>query len=68
VRAAADATEDRVSQALTRLADAIAASALGESDAAARASAADERLADLGLSDTGWRQAYSVAVGLSPAT
>ena len=68
VRAAADATEDRVSQALVRLADATAASARGEADAAERASEADRRLAELGLASTGWRQAYSVALGLSPAT
>ncbi len=67
VRAAADATEDRVSQALARLADATAASARGEADAAVRASGADRRLADLGMSETGWRQAFSLAVGLSAA-
>jgi tetratricopeptide (TPR) repeat protein len=67
VRAAADATEDRVSQALARLADATAASARGEADAAVRASEADRRLADLGMSETGWRQAFSLAVGLSAA-
>ena len=38
VRAAADATEDRVSQALVRLADATAATARGDADAARRAS------------------------------
>jgi hypothetical protein len=68
VRAAADATEDRVSQALVRHADATAASARGEADAAERASDADRRLADLGLASTGWRHAYSLALGLSPAT
>jgi class 3 adenylate cyclase/tetratricopeptide (TPR) repeat protein len=68
VRAAADATEDRVSQALVRLADATAASARGEADAAERASDADRRLADLGLASTGWRHTYSLALGLSPAT
>ncbi len=68
VQAAADATEDRVSQALARLAGATAASALGEADAAARASEADARLAELGMADTAWRQAFSVATGLRPAT
>ncbi|MEO6317600.1 MAG: adenylate/guanylate cyclase domain-containing protein [Acidimicrobiales bacterium] len=64
VRAAADATEDRVSQALVRLADATAASARGEADAAVRMAEAEARLADLGLSETGWRQAYTLAVGV----
>ena len=63
-RAAADATEDRVSQALVRLADATAASARGEADAAVRMSEAEARLADLGLSETSWRQAYTLAVGV----
>ncbi len=64
VRAAADATEDRVSQALVRLADATAASARGEADAAQRLSDANGRLAELGLTDTAWRQAYTLAVGV----
>jgi len=68
VRAAADATEDRVSRALTRLAGAIAASARGEADAAERATDADLRLDELGLGDTGWRQAYGLALGVAPAT
>ena len=68
VQATADATEDRVSQALARLAGATAASALGEADAAVRSSEAEVRLAELGMQDTGWRQAFSVATGISPAT
>ena len=68
LRAAADGTEDRVSQALVRLADAAAASARGGDDAAERAAEADRRLDDLGLANTGWREAYSLALGLSPAT
>jgi class 3 adenylate cyclase/tetratricopeptide (TPR) repeat protein len=68
VRAAADATEDRVSQALARLADATAASAMGTTDAAVRTSEAELRLAEIGLQDTAWRQAFSVATGLSSAT
>jgi class 3 adenylate cyclase/tetratricopeptide (TPR) repeat protein len=68
VRAAADATEDVVSQALVRLADATAASARGGADAAVRRSEAEARLEALGLLDTGWRQAFSLALGLSPAT
>ncbi|MET0728265.1 MAG: adenylate/guanylate cyclase domain-containing protein [Acidimicrobiales bacterium] len=68
LRAAADATEDRVSQALVRLAGATAASAVGLADAAERASEAEDRLLEIGLQDTAWRQAYSVALGLRPAT
>jgi len=68
LRAAADATEDRVSQALVRLAGATAASALGEADAARRMADADARLAELGLQDTAWRRAYSQGLGLSSAT
>ena len=64
VRAAADATEDCVASALTRLADAIAASARGDADAAVRAEEADRRLAELGLTDTGWRRAYALALGI----
>ena len=67
VRAAADATEDRVAAAVTRLADAMAASARGEADAAERAEEADRRLAELGLADTGWRRAFSLALGISSA-
>ena len=65
VRAAADATEDCVASALTRLADAIAASARGDADATMRTEEADRRLAELGLLDTGWRRAYSLALGIS---
>ena len=64
MRAAADATEDRVSQALVRLADATAATARGEADAAARLAEAERRLAELGISDTSWRQAFALAVGV----
>jgi len=68
LRAAADATEDRVSQALARLAGATAASALGKADAADRMAEADARLAEIGLLGTAWRQAFSLGLGLSPAT
>jgi hypothetical protein len=67
VVAGADSTEDRVAQAITRLADAIAASARGEADAASRSEEADRRLAEIGLADTAWRRAFSLALGLSPA-
>ena len=68
LRAAADGTEDRVSQALVRLADGVAASARGDADAATRLDDAERRLSDLGMADTAWRQAYSLALGVSPAT
>jgi class 3 adenylate cyclase/tetratricopeptide (TPR) repeat protein len=68
VRAAVDATEDKVSQALVRLADATAASAREGADAADRWAEAEQRLAELGMAETGWRLAYSLALGLSPAT
>ena len=64
VTAAADATEDRVSQALVRLADATAASARGEADAAVRMADAEDRLAEMGLQDSSWRQAYTLAMGV----
>jgi hypothetical protein len=64
VRAAADATEDRVSQTLVRLADATAATARSDPDAPVRLSEAEARLAELGMSDTAWRQAFTLAVGV----
>jgi hypothetical protein len=57
-----------VSQALARLAGATAATALEEADAAMRVADAEAHLEALGLQDTGWRQAFSVATGLSQAT
>jgi tetratricopeptide (TPR) repeat protein len=64
VRAAADATEDRISQTLVRLAGATAATARGDADAASLLADAEGRLAELGLSDTSWRQAFALAVGV----
>jgi class 3 adenylate cyclase/tetratricopeptide (TPR) repeat protein len=64
VRAAADATEDRVSQSLVRLAEATAATARGDADAPATMAQAEARLAELGLRDTAWRHAYALAVGV----
>jgi tetratricopeptide (TPR) repeat protein len=63
-RAAADATEDRVTQTLVRLADATAATARGDADASERLADAERRLADLGMSDTAWRQAFALAIGV----
>jgi class 3 adenylate cyclase/tetratricopeptide (TPR) repeat protein len=65
VEAAADATDDVVSRAITRLADALAASARGEADAAERLADVEDRLAELGLADTGWRRAFSLGLGIS---
>jgi tetratricopeptide (TPR) repeat protein len=64
VRAAADATEDRVSQSLVRLAEATAATARAEADASERMREAEDRLVELGLEGTAWRQAYALAVGV----
>jgi tetratricopeptide (TPR) repeat protein len=65
VEAAADATDDLVSRAITRLADALAASARGEADAAERLAEVDGRLRELGLEDTAWRRAFSLGLGIS---
>jgi hypothetical protein len=64
VRAAADATEDRLAQALTRLAEATAASVRGDEAAAALQAEADRRLDEMGLAHTAWRQAYTLAMGV----
>jgi hypothetical protein len=64
VRAAADTTEDRLSQALVRLAEATAATARADADAPERLAEAERRLADLGISETAWRQAFALAVGV----
>ncbi|WP_195210356.1 adenylate/guanylate cyclase domain-containing protein [Actinomarinicola tropica] len=53
----ADATDDRVAQALVRLARAEAGDAVGRPDRAAR-SDATRRLAELGIDAGGWRQVY----------
>ena len=60
-RAIVDATEDVVTQALVRLAEATALRAVGDRRAAAVAAAADEALDAIGLSDTAWRLAFSAA-------
>jgi tetratricopeptide (TPR) repeat protein len=67
VQAAADATEDRVCAAVTHLANAMAASARGDADAASLLAEADHRLAELGLTGTGWRRAFNLALGISSA-
>jgi len=64
LRAAADATDDQVAQALVRLAGAATATALGTPDAALWTAEVDASLTELGLVGTGWRQVYSLALGL----
>ena len=64
VRAAADATEDRLSQALVRLARATAATAHGEPGAADLEEDAARHLAEIGMADTHWRHAYALAMGV----
>ena len=64
VRAAADATEDRVSQALVRLADATAATARGDADAAPRRRRRSAAAPSSAWRGTGWRQAFALALGV----
>ena len=58
-RQVADATEDRLTQALVRMAEARAAERLGEPADVGEARAT---LADMGLIDLGWDTAYRLAV------
>jgi hypothetical protein len=64
--AAIDLTEDKINQAVARLARAISAEVLQLADEAALAEEASHRLAVLGLSDTAWRPAFRLAAGLVP--
>ncbi|MGV3759584.1 MAG: adenylate/guanylate cyclase domain-containing protein [Actinomycetota bacterium] len=64
LRAAADATDDEVHQALVRLAGAVVAAAIGAPDAARLAAEVDRRLAELGLARTAWREVFTLALGL----
>jgi len=67
-RAAVDATDDRVGQAVMALAAAVAAEAAGRADAVEQRSAAAIALARLGLVSSGWDTAFRHAAGLvSPA-
>ena len=61
---AADATEDRLSQALVRLARATAATARGEVGADDLEADAARHLDELGLAHTSWRNAYALAMGV----
>ncbi len=64
--AAIDLTEDKINQAVARLARAISAEVLQLADEAALAEEASHRLAVLGLDDTAWRPAFRLAAGLVP--
>ncbi len=64
-RAAVDATDDRVGQAVMSLAAAVAAEAGGRPDAVAERSAAAIALARIGLVAGGWETAFRLAAGIS---
>jgi hypothetical protein len=59
-----DATEDRVSRAVARLAEAMALDALGLSSADLAMQATERMLAELGIDARGWRTAFATI--LSP--
>jgi tetratricopeptide (TPR) repeat protein len=61
--AAVDATESRLSQALARLARAVAYEAIGDSQADAYHLEAGSLLADIGVEPDGWEDAFRVAAG-----
>lgn len=61
--AAVDATESRLSQALARLARAVAYEVIGDSQADAYHLEAGSLLADIGVEPDGWEDAFRVAVG-----
>jgi len=60
-RSLVEATDDVLIQALLRLAEGSALTAVGDGRAPAVSTAADNELGALGLSDTAWRTAFSVA-------
>jgi len=65
-RELADGTEDRVAQALVRLAAAEIAEATGRADPVLRAEA-DRRLAELGITASGWAAVYRTAASAGAA-
>ena len=65
-RERADATEDRLAQAITRLAESIGSSALG-APAADLAADAQARLDRMGIAASGWRCVLTLAAGASAA-
>jgi class 3 adenylate cyclase/tetratricopeptide (TPR) repeat protein len=65
--ARADATDDRVVQALVLLGRALALEAVGDPGAAGQREASSARFGELGLDPSGWAVALGQAVGLAPA-
>jgi class 3 adenylate cyclase/tetratricopeptide (TPR) repeat protein len=65
--ARAEATDDRVAQALVVLGRALALEAVGDSSAAAQRAVSSARFGELGLDPGGWTVALGQAVGLEPA-
>ncbi len=63
----ADATDDRVAQALVPLGWALALEAVGDTRAASQRASSSSRFRDLGLDPGGWTVALGQAVGLAPA-
>jgi ATP/maltotriose-dependent transcriptional regulator MalT len=63
--ALADGTGDRLNQSLTRLAQARGLQAIGDEHASEALDVAEDRLAALGMEDTGWDGVYQRATGLS---
>ncbi|HWW44896.1 MAG TPA: hypothetical protein VN180_07470, partial [Acidimicrobiia bacterium] len=63
VVAAADATESRLDQAITRLARAHAWRALGRPDADTVWAEAQDRLTAIGITAAGWSRVFSAAAG-----
>ena len=60
-RDAVDATADKLTQALVRLAEAEVLTVIGDDRAGAVADEADRRLDAIGLGDTAWRRAFTLA-------
>ena len=65
--ARAEATDDRVAQALVVLGRALALEVVGDSSAAAQRALSSTRFGELGLDPSGWAIALGQAVGLEPA-
>jgi len=63
-----DATDSRVSQAVTRLAEAIALQAIGTDDAAEKRRDVEVQLDSLGLTGTGWHTLFERAANLRSAS
>ena len=63
----ADATDDRIAQALVVLGRALALEVIGDPGAAAQREESSTRFGELGLDPSGWTVALGHAVGLAPA-